>query len=175
MYIYVLFSDKSIKEKWKYPDEKKVFYLSEVEGEGDPLEAHAVLQRGTLPPAVGAVDGQLGRVSAGGLSGLGVADAALRLPLGAVLHQLAVTLRTLLAAGCVAGDEGATRQVQHRREQTLVVPELTLLLNERRVHALSLTLLTTAPTTYDIQQIDFIRYAKKIVNWKLQLDHAYQR
>jgi hypothetical protein len=152
----VLFSDKSIKENihTRRQTEKnyKMLYLSEVEGEGDPLEAHAVLQRGTLPPAVGAVDGQLGRVSAGGLAGLGVAHAALRLPLGAVLHQFAVALRTLLAAGGVARNEGATRQVQHRREQTLILPELPLLLlDERRVHALSLTLLTTTPTTCSIK------------------------
>ncbi len=31
-------------------------YLFEVEGDGDPFEASAVLQRGTLPPAVGSVD-----------------------------------------------------------------------------------------------------------------------
>lgn len=134
----------------------KKSYLSEVEGEGDPLVAHAVVQRGTLPPAVGAVDGQLGRVSSGGLSGFGIAKAALRLPFGAVLHQFAVALITLLTAGGVAGDKGATCQVQHRREETLVVPEMPLmLLVQRRVYALSVTLLTTAPTTYDILTIIF--------------------
>ena len=48
-------------EKQKNQDETDLF---EVEADGDPLEAAAVLEAGTLPPAVGAVDGVLDRVPA---------------------------------------------------------------------------------------------------------------
>lgn len=41
-----------VKKKRKLP----TFYLFEVEGDGDPFETTTVLQRGTLPPAVGPVD-----------------------------------------------------------------------------------------------------------------------
>lgn len=41
-----------VKKKRKFP----TFYLFEVEGDGDPFETTTVLQRGTLPPAVGPVD-----------------------------------------------------------------------------------------------------------------------
>jgi hypothetical protein len=34
----------------------EIIYLFEVEGDGDPFKASAVLQRGTLPPAVGSVN-----------------------------------------------------------------------------------------------------------------------
>lgn len=38
------------------------FYLFQIDGDGDPLEAAPVLESGTLPPAVGAVDHVLYRV-----------------------------------------------------------------------------------------------------------------
>jgi hypothetical protein len=48
---------KKEKKWWNFlPSFIFCFYLFEVEGDGDPFEASTVLQRGTLPSAVGTVD-----------------------------------------------------------------------------------------------------------------------
>ena len=104
--------------------------LFEVERDGDPVELASVGDGRALPPAIAAVDGELGRVSVGGA--IVVADAALDAVARAtldVLDELAERLGAralLLAARRVRRDVGVRRQVEHVRKPTF----------RRHIHAL---------------------------------------